>query len=119
MRSRWTIGLVLGGMLAFAAPAGAAPLDAFARCLSARGATFYGTSWCPHCRRQNETFGPSSRHLRYVECGAPAPDGSPAAECVRKGITGYPTWTFRDGSSLRGAQPLAQLAAKTGCRLPR
>lgn len=118
MVQTWLLAGVLGAGLALAAPAGAAPLDAFARCLTSRGATFYGTTWCPHCRRQNDTFGSASRYLRYVECSDPQRQDGRAPECVRRGISGFPTWTFRDGSSLRGAQSLARLADKTGCRLP-
>ena len=109
-------GLAAATVFALAAPVTAAPLDAFARCLASRGAVFYGTDWCPHCRRQNELFGPSARYVRYVECND---RGRTHRRCTRKGVKSYPTWTFRDGSVLRGRQPLEQLASKTGCRLPR
>ena len=109
-------GVVMGVAFGLALPASAAPLDAFTRCLSSRGAVFYGTDWCPHCRQQSELFGRSARFVRYVECN----DGSKTTPtCRRRGIRGYPTWTFRDGSRVSGRQSLAKLASKTGCRLPR
>lgn len=117
--ARLAAGVALVAAIAVAAPAGAAALDAFARCLTSRGATFYGTSWCPHCRSQNQLFGPSSRYVRYVECNDPQRTDRRAPECTRRGIASFPTWTFRDGSQLHGRQPLERLAGKTGCRLPR
>jgi hypothetical protein len=38
--------------------------------------------------------------------------------CTEKGITGYPTLVFSDGSILIGKQSFEALAEKTGCSLP-
>ena len=37
-------------VLLAAADVGATTLRGFGRCLKSKGATFYGASWCPHCR---------------------------------------------------------------------
>ena len=91
--------------------------DTFAQCLKDKGAIFYGAFWCPHCQAQKKMFGSSVKLLPYVECSTP--DGSAQTkECKEKGIDGYPTWEFSDGSRLSGEIPLEQLAEKTSCPLP-
>ena len=93
------------------------PLDGFATCLSNSGAKFYGAFWCPHCAAQKKLFGKSVSLLPYVECSTP--DGKEQTDvCKEKGIEGYPTWIFADGSKLTGEIPLADLASKTSCTLP-
>ena len=113
MRIRALTTLALVAVLTGAGSARAA-LDDFARCLTQAGARFYGTSWCPHCTAQRRMFGPAFRYVPYVECSV---NGTPetTSECTQAGITGYPTWTFRDGSRETGELSLERLAAKTGC----
>src|SRR3989344_9366604 len=36
--------------------------DTFAQCLTEKGAIFYGTFWCPHCKDQKELFGNSIKY---------------------------------------------------------
>ena len=93
--------------------AGATTMQTFGRCLKSKGATLYGASWCPHCRAQLQTLGDALDSVRYVEC---AVDGSreQAAACRNAKVSGYPTWTFADGSRDSGEQSLEELAAKTG-----
>ncbi len=115
------IGLALASLAFLAtttADADAATLQTFGRCLKSKGATLYGASWCPHCRAQRDTLGDAMDSVRYVEC---AVDGSreQAAACRNAKVNGYPTWTFGDGSRASGEQSLEELAAKTGCTLPR
>lgn len=99
------------------APVKPGKLDAFASCLSEKGAKFYGTFWCPHCKNQKAAFGRSARLLPYVECSTP--DGrSQLPVCTEAKIEGYPTWVFADGSRLSGNTPLPTLAEKTSCTLP-
>lgn len=91
--------------------------DAFAQCIKASGATFYGAFWCPHCQNQKAMFGDSVKFLPYVECSTP--DGTAQLQvCKDASVTGYPTWVFKDGSRLTGEVQLATLAQKTGCALP-
>jgi hypothetical protein len=98
--------------------AGAGTMAGFGRCLKSKGATFYGASWCPHCRAQSATLGDALDYVKYVECSV---DGGreQTAQCEKAKIDGYPTWTFGDGSRVSGEQSLAALAEKTGCELPR
>jgi hypothetical protein len=107
--------LVILGFLAVLVPmrVDAAGLDGFGRCLTEKGATFYGASWCPHCRAQRQTLGDAMAHVRYVECA-----GSGAPACKAAGVNSYPTWIFADGSRASGEASLAYLAAKTGCAPP-
>ncbi len=91
--------------------------DAFAQCLTDKGAVFYGAFWCPHCQAQKKMFGSSAKLLPYVECSTL--DGkSQLPACKEKGISSYPTWTFADGTKMTGEVPLVQLATKTQCPLP-
>lgn len=92
--------------------------DTFATCLKDKGAEFYGAFWCPHCKTQKKLFGSSVKLLPYIECSTP--DGKNQTQiCIDKKIEGYPTWIFKDGSKLSGEIPLADLAAKTMCELPK
>jgi glutaredoxin len=82
--------------------------DKFAACLTEKGAVFYGTEWCPHCKRQKELFGDSMAFINYVDCD------KEAAACQKAGITGYPTWKIGE-KPLIGTQSLTSLADATGC----
>ena len=92
-------------------------LDAFSQCIKSSGAEFYGTFWCAHCQNQKKMFGSSKQYLPYIECSTP--DGQSQEQiCKDKGIEGYPTWVFADGSRLSGELSLETLANKTQCVLP-
>lgn len=92
-------------------------LTAFAQCLASSGAKFYGAFWCPHCHAEKALFGSAVGALPYVECSTP--DGNSQTQiCINEGIKEYPTWIFADGTRQSGVLSLAQLAAKTGCKLP-
>lgn len=82
---------------------------ALAKCMTQKGAVFYGTERCPHCQAQKALFGPALNEIDYVDCDREAD------KCKLANIQGYPTWVFSDGSRGEGTQPLADLAAKTGC----
>jgi thiol-disulfide isomerase/thioredoxin len=90
--------------------------DSFAECITNSGAKFYGAWWCPHCAAQKALFGKSVEKLPYVECQTKSQTQN--ALCNSIGITGYPTWIFKDGSKLMGEQTFATLAEKTGCTAP-
>jgi glutaredoxin len=98
--------------------ASASGLAEFGRCLGRQGATFYGASWCPHCRRQREALGEAMSGVRYVECAVDGGREATASACTAAKVNSFPTWVFADGSRAAGAQSLAALAAKTGCALP-
>jgi hypothetical protein len=83
--------------------------DDFASCISQAGAYMYGTEWCVHCQNQKKLFGKSFSLINYIDC-----DRSTLA-CSNAGVTGYPTWIFKDGSRLSGSQSFTALSEKTGC----
>jgi hypothetical protein len=124
----WTlIVIALGGGVLFAlkseAPSSPAVVvkpgvyDKFAQCIKDSGAVFYGAFWCSHCQAQKAAFGDSAHLLPYVECSTPDSRGQTQV-CKDKGIQGYPTWIFKDGSQLSGEVQMQQLAEKTSCSLP-
>lgn len=90
--------------------------DDFARCLSERGATFYGAFWCPHCQNQKKLFGKAQKHLNYVECSTADGKGQ-LPRCTQAGVESYPTWDFADETRLTGEISLEVLAEQTGCML--
>ena len=92
-------------------------LDAFAKCISAKGAKFYGAFWCPHCQDQKSLFGSAKQYLPYVECSTADSNGQ-LQVCIDQKIKVYPTWKFADGSTQEGEMSLADLATKTGCVVP-
>jgi hypothetical protein len=98
--------------------AGAMDFDGFGRCLRSSGATFYGTSWCPHCRAQIQVLGEAMRHVKYVDCSVAGEPRKTTSTCKAARIEGYPTWTFADGSRAGGELTLQSLARRTGCTLP-
>jgi len=93
-------------------------LDNFAKCLEEKGAVFYGAFWCSHCKEQKAEFGKSAKYLPYVECSTADSNGQ-LPVCTNQKIDGYPTWIFADGSRQSGKIPLADLASKTSCELPK
>jgi hypothetical protein len=118
IRSSQVLALTVALALLAASHAGAGTMASFGRCLKAKGATFYGASWCPHCRAQHETLGDGDDYVKYVECSVDGTRETTAA-CHKAKIDGFPTWTFGDGSRASGEQSLEALAEKTGCELPR
>ena len=114
--------LVLAGVVwLIVTPGKAGKLDAFAKCIRDTKTTiFYGAFWCPHCQAEKARFGKSAEFLPYVECSTP--DGqSQTKVCIDAGITTYPTWQFNSSTTDRhtGEMELVDLAAKTGCMLPK
>lgn len=110
-------------------PARAEKVDQFAECLAKSGAVMWSAWWCPHCLRQLQAIDPSvtredmqnTEKLRQkfpfvTEC-ADHTTGKANGACPNN-LRGVPTWGFKDGSRLSGAQPLETLSAKTECALP-
>ena len=92
-------------------------MDAFAQCLSSKGAKMYGAYWCPHCADQKELFGSSFQYAPYIECGIKG-SRNEAQFCVDAGVKRFPTWVFADGTRVEGAHSLEFLGQVTGCALP-
>ncbi len=85
-------------------------MDAFAQCITEKGATFYGTEWCGYCKNQKELFGDSLQHVNYIDCD------EQSDVCISEGIRGYPTWKI-NGDTFTGVQQISTLAEKTGCEI--
>ncbi len=82
--------------------------DALAKCLTEKGVTMYGTTWCPHCNNQKKMFGTSFQYIMFVDC-----DAKPGT-CSAAGVQGYPTWVI-NGTNYPGEQTAADLARYSGC----
>ncbi len=91
--------------------------DAFAQCLTARGAKMYGLYWCPHCAEQKEKFGASFRYVAYVEC-AIKDSKELAPACKMAGVKLFPSWQFGVDPPKEGILDMDTLSDKTGCSLP-
>jgi hypothetical protein len=94
-----------------------ASLDAFASCITEKGAVMYGTFWCPHCANTKKKFGSSFSFIEYVECD-PNGEDEQSEFCIEKEILQYDTWEFADGSRLISEPSFEDLSSKTGCTLP-
>jgi hypothetical protein len=92
-------------------------LDVFAKCITDKGAIFYGAYWCSHCNNQKKSFGDSIKYIKYVECAVEGQPQVQTADCTKAGIGGYPTWII-NGKSYPGEQSMANLAKLTGCATP-
>ena len=126
MKKGIIVGIIVGALIIaagvfFITRAADAPaqkdVDAFAKCLTAKGAVMYGAFWCPHCAATKKHFGSSFRYIRYVECD-PRGDNQQAELCISKNIENYDTWEFADSSRLVGEPSFASMAEKTACPLP-
>lgn len=111
--------IIIGGIGVYASvqPEKPGELDDFAKCIKSSGAEFYGTFWCLHCQNQKKMFGSSKQYLPYIECSTSNGEDQNQI-CKDKGIEGYPTWIFADGTHLSGELSLETLAEKTQCILP-
>jgi hypothetical protein len=83
-------------------------LDDFAKCLTGKGLTMYGTGWCSHCQNQKDDFGSSFQYVNFVDCDRESD------RCDSAGVSGYPTWIY-NGEQFRGEQSLSFLSDITGC----
>jgi hypothetical protein len=93
--------------------------DAFARCLTDRGAKMYGAWWCPHCVEQKEKFAASFEYAPYVECGIKGQTSGQSQICKDENVKGYPTWQFPPtGERVERVFSLQELSDRTGCPLP-
>lgn len=100
------------------APVNAGEYDAFAECLTDKGAMMYGAWWCPHCTNQKKLFGASFKKIKYIECAQPGNPNAQTRECDDAKISGYPTWVFADASRIEGEASFDALAQKTTCAMP-
>lgn len=105
--------IVLGIYLIFfsTATGQATSKNNFAKCLSEKGATFYGAAWCGHCQNQKALFGDSFKYVNYVECTLNA------QTCQSAGVMAYPTWII-NGQKYEGEMTIAFLAKLTECPEP-
>ena len=111
------ITFVLGVAWLAKMPAKPGKLDTFANYIKDSDAIFYGAFWCSHCQNQKAMFGSSSKLLPYIECSTP--DGkNQLPVCKEAGVTGYPTWTFANGTREGGEVSLQRLSELTSCPLP-
>ena len=89
-----------------------------AKCLAANGAKVYGASSCSHCQDQKALFGEDWKLVNYIECEAPEDPNAQKDECMRAGITAYPTWVFKDGQVKQGFASMDELAQMSECKSP-
>jgi len=96
-------------------PASASVVD-FAKCLTEKGAKFYGASWCAHCANQKKLFGEAFQYVNYIECWDSA-SNTVVAACVDAKIEAFPTWDFSGGNRQLGELTLENLSELSGCEL--
>lgn len=115
----FAIGIIalLVAVFYFFSPAnGPGQYDDFAKCLTEKGAKFYGAFWCPHCADQKAAFGNSMKYVNYIECSPPSRNGQYQV-CTDAGVNSYPTWIFADGTKENRVLSLQELGEKTSCSL--
>jgi len=92
-------------------------LKTLAKCLSEKGAKFYGTYVCGFCVRQKEMFGEAAKYLPYVECSPDRATEAESIQCTEANVRSVPDWRFPDGTQKLGLQSVEQLAELSGCPL--
>jgi hypothetical protein len=90
-------------------------LVSLAKCLTDKGAKFYGAAWCSWCNKEKTLFGEAVQYLPYVECYDETTQGLTLA-CEEAGIQAFPTWMF-NGELNPGYKDAATLAQLAGCEL--
>lgn len=81
------------------------PYDAFAKCLTEKGAIMYGAiEWCQYTKLQAAWFGSSFKYINYKDYKE------------TQGIKKTPTWEI-NGQRYDGVQSFDKLAQLTGCPL--
>lgn len=95
---------------------GSAVLADFAKCLTEKGAKFYGASWCSWCNKEKELFGEAAQFLPYVEC-IDKDTNELTKECQEAEILGFPTWEFPGKEREAGFKTLEELSQVSGCSL--
>ena len=88
-------------------------LENLAKCLTKKGAKFYGSSGCGWCNRQKTLFGEAAQYLPYVGCA----NEKTKHLCEEAKIGPIPTWDFPDGQRVEGFQSIEKLAELSGCPL--
>ena len=78
------------------------------------GIKFFGTHWCPACKRQKLLFGLNAAGLPYVECDKPKDRPQDLAACRTANIRTIPTWLHPNGQRLEGIQTLEILSRWSG-----
>jgi len=86
-------------------------LETLAKCLSEKGAKFYGSSGCGWCKKQKEVFGEAAQYLPYIE-SVDEETRKMTSQCQEAGIQGFPTWEFfgEKKSGFKTPEELSQLA---------
>lgn len=84
--------------------------DAFAQCLTSKGAVIYGNNWCSYTQEQRRMFGDSFKYLNYKVCD------ENKQLCKEKGVSITPTWEI-DEKIYSGIQSLQTLSRVSGCSL--
>jgi hypothetical protein len=82
----------------------------FAKCLTDKGVTMYGTDTCDACQSQKNIFKGEFEQIHYVNCSFDF------TECSQNRISKYPTWK-KGGYDLIGVQSLETLSVFSGCEL--
>jgi len=90
-------------------------LKTLAKCLSEKGAKFYGTFWCQWCNKQKEVFGQAVQYLPYIEC-ADKETQQMTSQCQEAGISSFPTWEFF-GEKTPGFKTPEELSQLANCPL--
>jgi hypothetical protein len=86
-----------------------------AKCLTDKGAKFYGSYTCPHCNDEKEAFGKAAlEYLPYVECN-PNGKNSQSDKCIEEKVEAYPTWIFADTYRKVGFTEITELQQISGC----
>lgn len=93
-----------------------ASLTDFAKCLTEKGAKFYGASWCGHCVNQKTLFGEAFQYVNYIECWDSA-NNTLITACQDAQIEAFPTWDFSGGNRQLGELTLENLSELSGCEL--
>lgn len=88
----------------------------FAKCLTEKGAKFYGASWCSWCNKEKELFGEAAQFLPYIEC-IDKDTNELTKECEEAEILGFPTWEFPEKGREAGFKTLEELSQISGCSL--
>ncbi|MEW5896758.1 MAG: vitamin K epoxide reductase family protein [Nanoarchaeota archaeon] len=93
--------------------------SSLAKCIAEKGINLYSSFLCGHCYQQKQLLGDAFKYINEIECH-PEGKNSQTEQCMKKKITGTPTWVMEpNGVEVKrqsGFMTIEELKEFSGCK---